>query len=419
MEMMKCGTAIAVMFLVGVAALQAAGDEAAAKQNVRPTGIAFLSETMRRIGGSGDNWCITWAADDSQIVSMDDGNWLKGPKSFSNHLYRLVGPHTEFERQDVPNYPEFIFGARGWFGYGIVSVDGVLYSFVSKCPKNGWSGLFRGVKLLRSPDNGATWYRVNGEGKERRLAPQDEVRYTADREEMFFFEESPAYDHGGEAYPFSFCAFAQHGRDNSAAKDDFVYVYAPEGARAHELLLARVPKKSLGNRKTWEFFVGMKKGEPRWRSTFSEREPIHFFPANNSKGDVFGWYSWLPSVVWNEGLGLYIMVNGGTYAGKGLTGRAQDYYSSWMHTKSGSLGFWYSEKPWGPWIRFFYTEEWVLDDAGNRTYQPKLSPKWISEDGSRMVLIWSDAMKNERGQSHTVNYKWNQMEIAIETGPAE
>jgi len=32
-----------------------------------------------------------------------------------------------------------------------------------------------------------------------------------------------------------------------------------------------------------------------------------------------------------------------------------------------------------------------------------------------MVLIWSDAMKNEEGRSHTVNYKWNHMKITIET----
>ena len=30
-----------------------------------------------------------------------------------------------------------------------------------------------------------------------------------------------------------------------------------------------------------------------------------------------------------------------------------------------------------------------------------------------MVLIWSDAMKNEEGRSHSVNYMWNQMEITI------
>jgi hypothetical protein len=85
-----------------------------------------------------------------------------------------------------------------------------------------------------------------------------------------------------------------------------------------------------------------------------------------------------------------------------------------MHTKSGSLGFWYAKKPYGPWNQFYYTEYWIVDDEKNRTYQPKLSPKWISEDGTKMVLIWSDAMKNEEGKSHTVNYRWNQMEISLE-----
>jgi len=59
-----------------------------------------------------------------------------------------------------------------------------------------------------------------------------------------------------------------------------------------------------------------------------------------------------------------------------------------------------------------------VDSPENRTYQPKLSPKWMSADGRRMVLIWSDAMKNAAGQSHTVNYLWNQMAITIATAPA-
>ncbi len=53
---------------------------------------------------------------------------------------------------------------------------------------------------------------------------------------------------------------------------------------------------------------------------------------------------------------------------------------------------------------FHYEDYWIVDNEKNRTYQPKLSPKWISEDGTQMVLIWSDAMKNDQGQSHTVHY---------------
>jgi hypothetical protein len=109
------------------------------------------------------------------------------------------------------------------------------------------------------------------------------------------------------------------------------------------------------------------------------------------------------------------MVNGGTYAGHQMTSSDKDYYDSWMHTRTGSLGFWYSSKPYGPWEQFHYTDYWTVDDPKNRTYQPSLSPKWISPDGKEMILIWSDAMKNEQGKSHTVNYKWNHMKITIRT----
>lgn len=62
------------------------------------------------------------------------------------------------------------------------------------------------------------------------------------------------------------------------------------------------------------------------------------------------------------------------------------------------------------------SDYWTADDPGNLTYQPELSSKWISADGREMVLIWSDAMKNEQGRSHTVNYRWNQMRITIRLG---
>jgi hypothetical protein len=89
-----------------------------------------------------------------------------------------------------------------------------------------------------------------------------------------------------------------------------------------------------------------------------------------------------------------------------------------MHSETGSLGFWYAAEPWGPWHEFYYADYWIVDSPANRTYQPKLSPKWISEDGKDMVLIWSDAMKDEQGRSHTINYKWNQMRLTLELAPA-
>ncbi len=379
-----------------------------------PSGVTFHKNTIYRPDGHGDNWRPLWAADDSQITPMCDGSWL-GIKQYHNHLYRIIGGPDNFLRKDIPNYPDFSPKLGSWFGYGVVSVDGILYSVVSKTPGPRWSGPFRGIKLLKSKDNGDTWYRVDRHGNERKLGSQDSARNEVNPHEMFFLEEFGLPHQKQKAYPFSFVDFVKCGKDNSAAKDNYLYIYAPEGAHAHKLLLARVPKDKLGIRSVWEYFVKYKDSLPIWTSDISKRGHVHVYPQKSRDGNCFGWYSWVPSVVWNEGLGFYIMVNGGTYGGSKMTSSDKDYYSSWMHTQTGSLGFWHSKKPYGPWHQFYYTDYWTVDDPKNRTYQPSLSPKWISKDGKEMVLIWSDAMKNKEGRSHTVNYKWNHMRITIQT----
>ncbi|HEY54052.1 MAG TPA: DUF4185 domain-containing protein, partial [Caldilineae bacterium] len=302
-----------------------------------PTGVTFQRDTLHRRGSHGDNWCITWARDGSQITSMDDGVWLKTPDvGYHNHLYRILGGPKDFSREDVPNYPAFVHDHGGWFGYGIISVDGTLYSAASKTPDLLWSGPFRGIKLLRSDDNGQTWYRADRNGNYKYLASRDPMRYSVNADEMFFWEEFGRPHKDQVAYPFSFMDFVQCGQDNGAAQDDYLYIYAPEGAHAHQLMLARAPKERLGTRDAWEYFTGYEANHPRWSSDIRERRPAHVFPEKNRDGYYFGWYSWLPSVVWNVGLDLYIMVNGGTYAGHGMTNADQDYYDAWMHTKTGS-----------------------------------------------------------------------------------
>ncbi|WP_157278872.1 DUF4185 domain-containing protein [Proteiniphilum acetatigenes] len=379
-----------------------------------PAGIDFKRETIKRVGHTGDNWCMTWLKDGNIMVSMDDGDWLNEGQEYHHNVYRLKGGKNDFTISEVPNYPKFKDEGEGWFGYGIYSVNGVIYSFVSRTQNDRWSGPFRGMKLLKSTDNGETWYRVNRYGETRLIDPMDEeAKEDISENEMFFWEEYGLYQDGQIAYPFSYCAFVEHGQDNKEAKDDYLYIYSPEGAQAHRLLLARVKNTEIEIRDNWEYFSGWDNGNPTWSKNIEERDAVHVFPQKNGKNEYFGWYSWLPSVVWNPGLSLYIMTSGGTYGGHRLTDSAKDYYDAWMHTKTGSLGFWYSENAYGPWKEFYYTDYWVADDKDNLTYQPKLSPKWISEDGTEMVLVWSDAMKDETGKTHAINYLWNQMDVVI------
>jgi hypothetical protein len=206
------------------------------------------------------------------------------------------------------------------------------------------------------------------------------------------------------AYAFASCSFAQMGQNNSQSRDNYVYIYAPDGPFPHQLNLARVPKDKILDRASYTFFTSLRAdGNAEWSTDIFKHGAVHTFPERTG-ADYFGWYSWLPSVVWNEGLGLFIMCTGGTYA-KSMA--AEEFYNGWMHDKSGSLGFYWAQNPWGPWHEFFYDPYWIADSEANRTYQPKLSPKWMSDNGREMVLVWSDQ------QAEQANYRWNQMHITL------
>ena len=387
-----------------------------------PVGVVFNKETLKRVGNDGDNWCLTWAVDDAQITSMCDGNWMAVGKyntkteAYHNHLYKITGGPDHFTRCFLYQYPDFRGNYDGWYGYGIIAIDSTIYSMVSKTLDSTWKPPFQGLKMLKSPDNGKTWYRINSKGEEKLLETFDrKMRDDTTRNEMFLIRDFGRKGYGKVAYPFTYCSFVQRGRANSEAGDDYVYIYAPEFCRSNKLLLARVNKNELGHLDKWEFFKKWNGDKPVWTKDIEQRGAVYEFPAVSEHGELFGWYSWLPSVVWNKGLGLYIMAAGGTRANNveypgDTTGM---YYDNWVHTKTGSLGFWYSENPYGPWKQFYYTDYWFVDTKNNRTYQPKLSPKWISKDGKRMTLIWSDEGDEKEGVEYGSFYTWNQMEIEL------
>src|SRR5688572_15055080 len=76
----------------------------------RITAVIRREETIRRLGGMGDNFHMSWAADDRQYFSLCDGYaWVEKPTgNFYNSRLLAIdgGPHEAIIR-DVPGYPEF------------------------------------------------------------------------------------------------------------------------------------------------------------------------------------------------------------------------------------------------------------------------------------------------------------------------
>lgn len=390
-----------------------------------PKNLIIHNDTLKRSGDSGDNFWTTWAADDNQYTTQDDGwGWGEPDDCYQSHIWRIEGGPDDFEVSDVPSYPFYPFAhpyndratvtGYGFFAYGIVSVDGVLYVTASKTRHQMWSGPMQGTRMLASRDMGETWHNVDREGNWVRCTKDPGGIWNHERAGLFFDHEGGRYCHGETGFPFAFITVAQCGKDYQAAQDDYVYFYSPEGSAVHQLLLARAPRDRIGQRASWEFFTHYDvNGEPEWSPNLHERGIAHIFPEKHGD-DWYSWYSWQPSVVYNEGLGCYIMATHGTYTPSLKT---DTYYDKYEHTKTGSLMFLWSDKPYGPWKQFYYNPYWNADgDEWSRTYQTTLSQKWIYDGGRSMYLIFSDAHPRYPGESREprLNYLWNQVKVEVE-----
>lgn len=376
-------------------------------QKEYPIDVSFNYETVTRKGNFGDNWCQTWAADNNIYTMLDDGNgwWgfnhhTKGFPDWQGSMCIQISGDEFFSSTDVkkmegwPKNP----ASSPFYAYGTVSVEGMIYVWLWKSETKTSYRRPIANRLLYSPDLGKTFYRWNGEKE------TDETFAETDSTSFFFYKEDPTLKIDRDAYAFNWIAFCQNGKNNSLAKDDYVYMYSPEQKNIRELSVIRVHKNHILDKSKYEYFLEWNGENPKWTKNIKERGANLLYPECNN--GEWMWASWFPSVVYNPGLDLYIMVS------YGVTDPGKEYWDGWCRNcrYPASVGLWYAENPWGPWNPFYYSDKFYVDREENRTYGFKLSPKWMDEDGKKMILIWSDA-----GDNHSTNYKWNQMEIEIIT----
>ncbi|MHC4949055.1 MAG: hypothetical protein ACYTG1_12490, partial [Planctomycetota bacterium] len=205
-------------------------------------GLDFDFTTVERRAPGSDNWPTTWADDGHLYTAWGDGGGFGGSNTrgrVSLGVARVEGPGYAYVGRNVwggvraPRAATF-----GGKSYGILSLDGALYLWVS--PGSGPDN-FLEARLHVSRDRARTWTAA-----------------------AWAFEKAD-----GIILP----TFCQFGRDHAGARDEHVYAYAPRLRddsglviqRPGAIDLLRAPADRLLDRDAWAFFAGLDAdGRPRW-----------------------------------------------------------------------------------------------------------------------------------------------------------
>lgn len=342
-------------------------------------------ETILRSHSLGDGYHMTWTRQGQQAVGVNDGSgWADPPAAFYNtRLWTISGAPGAARFAELATYPVIDRSTRPegspvYYGSGLLAVGGRFYQFISTLdnaedrPRH-WTG----AKLIFSDDGGRTWRNRDGSTP---VTWEDWWEQTRGR--FSFFQEPDGC--------FSLLSILQMGRDYGANRDGYIYAYSPNGntdGKMNELVMFRVPIARMLDRDAYEFFAGPRAdGGADWSRDIAARVPVQVFPrgwvndTNLFPGDLV-LESWLPSVVYNEALGLYMMAA----AGIGVAPDGTEF------SKPSYLGLWVGDTPWGPWQQVHEEKAWMPGgDAAARAYGPRIAPGWLAPDGKSFWLVWSD-----------------------------
>lgn len=348
-------------------------------------GITPVDGSILRLGGLGDGYKMSMTADGRQIVVVNDGpGWAPPPATFfSTRLWTVDGNPPQPRFAQLEGYPvvdraAYPKDAPHYYGHGVIVVGKNIYQFLATLdhaedrPRR-WTG----AKLIYSNDGGATWRNRDGTSP---IIWEDWKEQS--RARLSFFDEPDGC--------FSLLAFLQQGSAYAANRDGYVYAYGLNGSvdgLMNQLVMFRVHKDRLLDRSAYSFFAGRRRdGTAQWSADIADRRPIHSFPrgwvnyTNLFPGDLVV-ESWLPSVVWNEALGLYMMSSAGVGCAPDGTEFGRPSY----------LGLWVADYPWGPWRQIHKDTAWTPGgNGGARAYAPQIAPGWIAPDGRSFWLVWAD-----------------------------
>jgi CubicO group peptidase (beta-lactamase class C family) len=292
--------------------------------------FAPLDSVIQLAEGS-DNWPLTWGEDGDLYTAYGDGNgFLPGTEiKLSLGLARISGnpPGIKGINLRSPGAERVGEGKFGPKASGMLMVKGTLYMLIRN---------LQNARLAWSDDHGESWEWADwqfGEG-------------------------------------FGCPTFLNYGKNYEDAKDQYVYIYSPDGDNAYDsfdnMMLARVPVKKIKNWKSYEYFAGFERNKPVWTEDLKKRRPVFVNPGKCYRSGI----------TYNNGLKRYIWCQ-----------IIQVPSAEMMQGPRfrGGIGIYESPHPWGPWKTVYYTMNW--DTGPGET--ASLPVKWMSRNGKNCYLVFS------------------------------
>ncbi|MBN1670677.1 MAG: DUF4185 domain-containing protein [Kiritimatiellae bacterium] len=300
--------------------------------------VAWDAASLRSAASGSDNWPVTWARDGHLYAAWGNGGGFGGTDRDGRTpcgVARVEGGPDDWRGFNIVGgkAPESSFVPFPGKPTGILCVDGVLYMGVLDDESR------KRVAIFRSADHGRTWQGVGG-GWGR--------HWHFDRADGAFIRPS----------------FLQFGPGYRGARDDYVYMYGPLThdpacpEASTQIALLRVHRTRVLDEAAYEYFVRLDTyGAPAWSKRISQRGPVLTDPKG--VGDRI-------RIVYNPGIRRYLL-------------------TAWHGSRTG-WGLFDAPEPWGPWTTAAYLEDWLSADE---KYGFALPQKWMSADGTEMVMLFS------------------------------
>lgn len=314
------------------------------------SGVRFDWSTLNVQARGSDNWPTTWAADGHQYSVWGDGGGFGGSNEdgrVSLGVARIEGDRDNYRGYNVyggvnAEAPSTLTGKS----YGIAAIDGPLYMWRSGAGSREAAYDFQ--KLYISRDWARTWQDTGVE-----------------------FTQSTFKNSAGFFGP----TFLQFGQDYQGARDQYVYIYAPEiksssfeVMKPGEITLMRVPRGRMTDQSSYEFFAGLSGGSPNWTSDPDGRRPV----LNTGSDGVMK-----TSAFYNPGLKRYFILT--------------------EHTEmfDGNISIYDAPEPWGPWTTVLFEKQWGAGHVSLSAFVWNIPTKWLSSDGTRFTMVWSGTGSND------------------------